>query len=75
MDGTAQLLDSRVVATTYPDRDAWLTSRRARDVIGASEAAIALGVSPYGTPWALWESKHAPLEGPRGKQLTRGHRW
>lgn len=59
----------------YPTRPAWLASRAERDVIGASEAAMALGVSPYGTAWALWESKQKPTAEKRGDQLRRGQRW
>lgn len=63
------------IVETFRDRDAWLQSRRQPDTIGASEAAMALGISPYGTPWALWELKRAPTEGARSSVLQRGHRW
>lgn len=66
------LRDLRVEA--FADRDAWLASRRAPDTIGASEAAMALGISPWGTGWSLWESKRQPAE-KRSAVLTRGHRW
>jgi predicted phage-related endonuclease len=59
----------------FPTRAAWLASRADRRVIGASEAAMALGVSPYGTAWSLWESKQGPTAEKRGDQLQRGQRW
>lgn len=59
----------------FKTREDWLRARRAPDVIGASEAAMALGVSPYGTPWALYESKRTPKTEPRTEVLQRGHRW
>lgn len=64
-----------LVVERFAGRAEWLSARRAPDVIGASEAAIALGVSPYGTPWSLWESKRAPRDKLRADVLQRGHRW
>jgi len=60
---------------SFRTRADWLASRAAPDVIGASEAAMALGVSPYGTAWSLWESKRPERQPKRGPQLARGHRW
>ncbi len=66
---------SNLKIDTFASRKDWLASRAASDVIGASEAAMALGVSPYGTPWSLFESKRAPGERKRADVLQRGHRW
>lgn len=71
--GRPELADLRVDA--FDSRAAWLASRAAPDVIGASEAAIALGVSPFGTPWSLYESKRQPRAEGRASLLQRGHRW
>jgi len=45
-----------VLIETYPDRAAWLAARGGTR-IGASEAAVVLGVSRYRTPWDLWEQR------------------
>lgn len=66
-------MDAGVVIQPWPSRAAWLASRV--DSIGASEAAMALGVSPYGTAWQLWERKRAPAAEKRADVLQRGHRW
>jgi putative phage-type endonuclease len=67
-------LGPNVVIQPWLSRERWLSSRA--ESIGASEAAMALGVSPYGTPWRLWELKRAQAPAERGKDiLQRGHRW
>ncbi len=73
MTGRTELSELRIDA--YPTRREWLDSRAANDNLGASEASMALGVSPYGTPWTLWESKMRPAKEKRADQLQRGHRW
>jgi len=68
-----------VIVETFPTRAAWLAARRNPHAIGASEAAVALGVSPYSDPWALWERKVGRGEDDRTPEdveaLTRGNRW
>ena len=64
-----------LVVERFADREKWLGARRVSDVIGASEAAMALGVSPYGTPWALWERKRGARVEQQADVLQRGHRW
>lgn len=65
-----------MIVETYPDREAWLAARRDPLVIGASEAALALGVSPYGTAWSLWTSKMERASEERERApLRRGNRW
>lgn len=66
---------AHLLIDAYATRAEWLSSRAAPDVIGASDAAIVLGVSPYGTPWSLWESKRATANDNRSAVLQRGHRW
>ena len=60
-------------ARIYPTREAWLASRDALS-IGASEAAVALGVSPYGTPWDLYERKRGVIQ-PGSAPMARGRKW
>jgi predicted phage-related endonuclease len=60
-------------ARIYPDRAAWLASRDPLS-IGASEAAMALGISPYGSPFDLWERKRGVIL-PDSPQLARGRKW
>jgi predicted phage-related endonuclease len=62
-----------VVVQPWLTRAAWLAGRS--DGIGASEAAMALGVSPYGTAFALWERKRMPRIEKKSDVLQRGHRW
>lgn len=63
----------------YATRTAWLRARRDPLAIGASEAAAALGVSPYMTPWDLYELKQGQRGEPRTPEdariLARGNRW
>jgi predicted phage-related endonuclease len=62
-----------MVAKIYPNREAWLASRDPLS-IGASEAAMALGVSPYGGPYDLYERKRGTIQ-PDSPQLARGRKW
>jgi predicted phage-related endonuclease len=71
--GLRRALGPNVLAQPWPTRAAWLAGRS--DGIGASEAAMALGVSPYGTPFALWERKKMPRIENKAEVLQRGHRW
>lgn len=66
-------LDPDVVVQVWGSREDWLTGRR--EAIGASEAAMALGVSPYGTPFTLWQRKRKPKVEQKVEVLQRGHRW
>lgn len=62
----------------YGDRTSWLAARRDPFSIGASEAAAALGVSPYMDPWAFWELKQGHAEARDEREevvLSRGSRW
>ena len=63
--------------TIYPDRAAWLASRTGPDFpIGASEVAVALGLSRYATPFDLWRRHRDPRWRPdTGAQLDDGQRW
>lgn len=60
-------------ARIYPNRELWLASRDALS-IGASEAAQALGVSPYGGPWELYERKQGKAQ-PDSAPMARGRKW
>tara|TARA_R110000868_G_scaffold255275_3_gene511886 strand:+ start:4838 stop:5848 length:1011 start_codon:yes stop_codon:yes gene_type:complete len=60
-------------ARVYPTRESWLASRDALS-IGASEAAQALGVSPYGGPWELYERKQGKAT-PDNATMARGRKW
>jgi predicted phage-related endonuclease len=62
-----------MIPKIYPTREAWLASRDPLS-IGASEAAMALGVSPYGGPWDLYERKHGAIQ-PDSPQMARGRKW
>lgn len=74
-----------LIVDLYPTRTAWLAARRDPFAIGASEAAAALGVSPYSDPWALWELKWAQRAMNAAgidesserdfSALSRGNRW
>ena len=60
----------------FPTRAAWLAARSAdRTAIGASEAAVALGVSPYATAWDLWEHRQGQQSAASSDVLRRGNRW
>jgi predicted phage-related endonuclease len=69
------MLNPALVIQKYASREAWLAARLAPDTAGASDAAVMLGVSPYATPWAFWESKRRTADEKRVDVLTRGHRW
>jgi putative phage-type endonuclease len=66
---------ARLRIETFDSREAWLQSRAAVDVIGGSEAAAVLGVSPYSTAWSLWESKREPKKDKPTEPMKRGNRW
>lgn len=55
----------------YPTKEAWLAERQKR--LGASEAAAALGLSPYDTPLQLWLRKTGRLPAqPETPAMKRG---
>lgn len=55
--------------TEYPDRDAWLASRK----LGASDVAAVLGVSRFKSPWDVWSSIHGLVPPqPDTPDLARG---
>jgi putative phage-type endonuclease len=62
----------------YPDKDAgeraWLAARTKG--IGASEIALVLGASPWGSEYAMWSGKVAPDDKPplRSSRYEWGHR-
>jgi len=62
-----------MIPKIYPNREAWLASRDPLS-IGASEAAMALGVSPYGGPWELFERKQGKPN-PDNTAMARGRKW
>lgn len=70
-----------LIVDCYPTRDAWLQGRRDPLCIGASEAAVVLGVSPYTDAWTFWEKKTQQAKGefiPDDADafvLSRGNRW
>lgn len=70
-------LGANAVILPWLSREHWLAGRSGPEYpIGASEAAIALGVSIFGTPWNLWERKRGtPPASGRREALQRGHRW
>lgn len=68
-------IEDHATVTSYATRAAWLAARSQPDTIGASEAAVALGVSPHGTPWTLWEGKRAPGADAGSEVTQRGNRW
>ena len=75
-------MHDKLIVETYATRAAWLAARRDPLTIGASEAAVALGVSPYAEPWSLWEAKRSlasgaalPADERDQKPLQRGNRW
>jgi putative phage-type endonuclease len=49
----------------------WLEMRRSK--IGASDAAIILGISPWKTPFELWEEKVLGKEQEQSGAMARGH--
>jgi len=49
----------------------WLDFRK--DKIGASDAPIIMNVSPYKTPFQLWEEKLSPTEQLTNYAMQRGH--
>ncbi len=70
-----------LIVDCYPTREAWLHGRRDPLNIGASEAAVVLGVSPYADAWSFWEKKTGQAKGefiPDDADafvLSRGNRW
>lgn len=57
----------------HETRDEWLAARK--EFIGASEAPIVLGVSPYCSPLKLWSQKTGRIEpDEENKQMRRGTR-
>jgi predicted phage-related endonuclease len=68
-------IEDHATVTSYATRAEWLAARSQPDTIGASEAAIALGVSPYGTPWTLWERKRTTQADTGSEVMQRGNRW
>lgn len=57
------------------DHAAFTEYRRALKGIGASEAAAALGIDPYTSPFELWERLTGRADGPaENKAMARGHR-
>jgi putative phage-type endonuclease len=55
----------------YATREEWLA---ARTVIGASEVAAALGLSPYESSYALWSRKCGlSVSGPETRAMRRGN--
>ena len=65
---------AHVVVLAFQRRADWLSSR-VSDTISATEAAMALGRSPYGTAWDLWERKRGGGAPVSTDVTTRGHRW
>lgn len=67
---TTKISTSTYEAHVYGDRDTW---KGARDVLGASEVAAALGLSPHDSPYALWSRKCGLSEsGPETRAMRRG---
>lgn len=74
-----------LIVEGFSDRETWLRARRDPTAIGASEAAMALGISPYGTEWELYARKidrrgdeaadAEYTEDRMSAALTRGNRW
>jgi predicted phage-related endonuclease len=68
-----------LIVHEFPTREAWASARRDPLSIGASEAAAALGVSPFMGPWDLWTLKRHQMTQEHGagaeQLLSRGHRW
>jgi len=62
-----------MIPRIYRTREEWLASRDALS-IGASEAAQALGVSPYGGPFDLWERKQGTPNADNAV-MARGRHW
>jgi putative phage-type endonuclease len=62
--------DPAYEATVYQNKEAW---KENRDVIGASEAAAALRLSPYQSEYALWSQKVGLSSGgPETRAMRRG---
>ena len=60
-----------VLSITLPSREAWLQERKKG--IGGSDAAAALGESPWVSPYALWAEKSGLIE--TGKEATERMEW
>lgn len=54
-----------------PNTPEWEEMRK--DKIGASDAPIIMGVSPYSTPYQLWQKKLGLLEEAQNFAMARGH--
>ncbi len=69
------VLGANSLIRLWGTRDAWLAGRT-DDSIGASDAAMALGVSSFGTAWKLWARKKGFAKAESSTEvLERGHRW
>jgi putative phage-type endonuclease len=53
----------------YKDHDEWLAIRR--KYIGGSDAAAAIGVSPWKSPFSLWAEKTGAVQGFEGNLTTQ----
>ena len=53
-------MDMIKIPTKGMGRDAWLEARRG--TIGGSDAATALGLNPYSSPYALWAEKTGAIQ-------------
>jgi putative phage-type endonuclease len=54
-----------------PNTPEWLEARK--EYIGASDAPVIMGVSPYSTPYQLWQKKLGLLEETQTFAMARGH--
>lgn len=65
-----------MIVDLYMTREAWLKGRGDPTAIGASEAAAALGVSPFMSGWDLYERKVNGIHVTHDSAvLSRGQRW
>ena len=57
----------------YPTREAWLAGRAAGEYpLGASEIAAVLGISPWSSPWDLWQRRRGAAKQADAPAMRRG---
>lgn len=59
------------MASMIPNTPEWEMMRK--DKIGASDAPVIMGVSPYATPYQLWQKKLGLVEETQTFAMARGH--